>query len=131
MSTVHRIVFAIGALIAIAFVGALIGSHDARSAEREPAGIVTFQCTNENAILSAAAAAERGEVETLKKLHKSSQCRVMQKPVAADFFAHDRVTHHLTTTNAGGATLMVFELDVDRGSTWLLLMVNPDFVEGV
>lgn len=102
MSTAHRIVFAIGALIAIAFVGALVGSHDARSAERELAGVITFQCSNENDIKLAAHAAERGNTDVLRKLHQSSSCQGRKTPAAPAFFQSENVEWRFSTENVKG-----------------------------
>ncbi len=119
----RRFAIALAALVAIAVVGSLAGNH-AKSAQ--PDGIIMFQCTNQNDIMVAAGAAERGHTDTLEKLHKSSSCVAAQpKPVTEAFFDHERSTVHVVTENKGGATIAVVEVEFEMGSTWLLVMVRP------
>lgn len=116
----------LGALVIAALVAAF-GNH-AKSAERdELAGIMTFVCSNQNAIEQVAAAAERGNKDRLKELHKGSSCKAKQAPVKPEALTDPRFDLHLLTENAGGATVGVYSVDVSNGTAWIFVVLNPDY----
>lgn len=120
---------AVSALVAIAAIGELVGNH-VKAARGEPiGGIVSMECPTENTIMQAAAAAERGNVPRLRKLHDETGCKAVQRPVAARVFENDNMTLQLKTTNAGDGIIAVYKVELKQGTTWVLCLMNPDFFE--
>ena len=101
----------------------------AQSTSKEAAGKITFVCSTENAIERAAAAAERGNTEVLKQLHKSSACRASNpKGVSLELITEDpRVELQFLSKNAGGAMFGVYSFDFgSEGTAWVIILLNPE-----
>ncbi len=129
MAVFRQLLIAFGIGAALVIVGSLLGNY-AKSAEREPAGLLMFQCTNENDIMRAAAATERARIDKLKKLHLSDSCTARRRvPAMPQFLESDAARLHFSTTNAGGGDIAVYEVKTKAGSTWMLFLMNPAYLE--